>query len=184
MHCPKDKNVDLVEAVVAEELPERHCPDCEGNWISATDYQSWQERQPQVDSGAMPKTLDLQYARSPLDTRGALCPECSAYLARAKVELKTPFYIERCVKCGGIWCDRGEWEVLQELGLHTIVDQLFYSQWQAKVRERHSAERERQAIVDKLGEDLANRVFELAELLETHPSGDFGVAYLMRRFDK
>jgi hypothetical protein len=27
-------------------------------------------------------------------------------------------------------------------------------------------------------------LFELAELLEQHPNGDFGVAYLMRRVDQ
>ncbi|MEL6604499.1 MAG: hypothetical protein AAFP20_14880 [Cyanobacteria bacterium J06614_10] len=39
-------------------------------------------------------------------------------------------------------------------------------------------------LVDKLGEESANRVFERGELIEGHPHGDFAVAYLMRKFDK
>jgi Zn-finger nucleic acid-binding protein len=132
----------------------------------------------------MPKTLDVDYVQSPFDTKAALCPECNCYLARARVGLKTPFYVERCPNCGGIWCDRGEWDVLEKLGLHTAIEQLFSSEWQARVKEREYAARERQATIDKLGADLAEKVFELAELLEGHPNGDFGVAYLMRRFDK
>lgn len=132
----------------------------------------------------MPKTLDVDYVQSPFDTKAALCPECNCYLARARVGLKTPFYVERCPNCHGIWCDRGEWDVLEKLGLHTAIEQLFSSEWQARVKEREYAARERQATIDKLGEDLAEKVFELAELLEGHPNGDFGVAYLMRRFDK
>nr|WP_255527189.1 zf-TFIIB domain-containing protein [Oculatella sp. LEGE 06141] len=132
----------------------------------------------------MPTTLDVDYIQSPYDTKGALCPACSYYLARAKVGLKTPFYVERCSNCGGIWCDHGEWDVLETLGLHTSIERLFTSEWQTQVKERDYAEKERRATVEKLGDDLAARVFELAERLEGHPNGDFGVAYLMRRFEK
>ena len=44
--------------------------------------------------------------------------------------------------------------------------------------------RERTATAEKLGTDIAEKLFELAKLLEQHPNGDFGVAYLMRRFEK
>jgi hypothetical protein len=72
--------------------------------------------------------------------------------------------------------------VLQQLGLDSRVDYIFSNEWQAQVRELEHGARERRATIDKLGPDLAERVFELAELLENHPNGDFGVAYLMRRF--
>jgi hypothetical protein len=70
---------------------------------------------------------------------------------------------------------------LERLGLHTTIEQLFSNEWQTQVRERQFSEQERQATIEKLGSELAGRVFELAEALEKHPNGDFGVAYLMRR---
>ncbi len=70
------------------------------------------------------------------------------------------------------------------MGLNTVIQQLFTSEWQARSKEREQSEREKQATIEKLGEELANQLFELANLLESHPNGDFGVAYLMRRFDK
>jgi len=82
------------------------------------------------------------------------------------------------------WCDRGEWEVLVGLGLHTMIDRLFSSDWQSRMREREFTTRERLALIDKLGPDLAQQIFDLSEQLENHPNGDFGVAYLMRRLDK
>lgn len=184
MQCPKDKKIELVNSQLAGDLPVHHCPDCKGNWIPANEYEQWQSRQSRPDTIPVPKTLEVDFTQSPLDTRAALCPECGCYLARAKVGLRPPFYVERCSNCGGIWCDRGEWDVLERLGLHTAIEQLFSSEWQIRVREREYAERERQATVDKLGADLALQVFELAEQLEAHPNGDFGVAYLMRRFEK
>jgi Zn-finger nucleic acid-binding protein len=126
-------------------------------------------------------TLNVDFVQSPFDTKAALCPECRRYLSRAKVNLKTPFYVERCMYCRGIWCDYGEWDVLERLGLHTTIEQLFTNEWQTRSRSRQFSEQERQATIDKLGSELADRVFELAEILERHPNGDCGVAYLMRR---
>jgi hypothetical protein len=70
---------------------------------------------------------------------------------------------------------------LEHLGLHTTIEQLFTNEWQSRVRERQFFDQERQATIDKLGPELAEQVFELAQELEKHPNGDFGVAYLMRR---
>lgn len=184
MQCPKNKTVELEAGLLSGNLPVKHCPDCKGSWISVDDYKTWQSQQPPLSRTPLPKTLDVDYVRSPYDTRAALCPECTHYLARVKIGSKTPFYVERCVNCGGIWCDYGEWDVLQTLGLHTTIEQLFTSEWQTRVREIEYTEREREATIEKLGTELAAQVFQLAELLENHPNGDFGVAYLMRRFDK
>lgn len=185
MQCPKDKKITLEDGFLAGNLPVKQCPDCKGTWIPATNYEQWQERQ--VPSAVPPETLvkrlDVDFVQSPLDTRAALCPECNRYLARAKVMLKSPFYVERCPNCNGIWCDRGEWEILTKLGLHATIQQLFSNEWQARVMRSHQTEKEKQATADKLGAELAERLFELADLLENHPNGDFGVAYLMRRFN-
>nr|WP_255547423.1 zf-TFIIB domain-containing protein [Oxynema sp. CENA135] len=113
-----------------------------------------------------------------------MCPECKRYMTRARVMVERPFYVERCPNCNGIWCDRGEWEILEALGLHESIEQLFSGDWQAQMRSLHHNQKERQATIDKLGPEVAQMVFDLAEVLENHPNGEFGVAYLMRRFDK
>lgn len=185
MQCPKDRRVDLVHSKLAGGVPAMHCPTCEGSWIPVEEYKAWQSRNPEPASDLLPETLDLDFVLAPFDARAALCPECNCYLARAKVGLlRNPFYVERCPNCGGIWCDRGEWDMLAKLGLTTTIEKIFTNEWQSRIREMSQGEQERRATIDKLGEELAYRVFELAELLENHPNGDFGVAYLMRRFDK
>ncbi|HEY9648052.1 MAG TPA: zf-TFIIB domain-containing protein [Chroococcidiopsis sp.] len=185
MQCPKDRTVELVGGTLAGDLPVQCCADCGGNWIPPENYHDWRARHDLQGLDTMPKTLDdLNYVQSPLDSKGGLCPDCGCFLSRSKVGSRNPFYVERCPKCGGIWCDRGEWDVLEKLGLTGVIDQLFMNEWQVRLREREWALRERQATIDKLGEDLAQLVFDLAEQLEKHPNGDFGVAYLMRRFAK
>ena len=39
-------------------------------------------------------------------------------------------------------------------------------------------------VINRLGEELANRLFDLADTLEKHEHGSFAAAYIMRRFDK
>lgn len=184
MQCPKERKITLTDGTLTEALAVKQCPDCQGTWILAENYKAWQAERscPKTLADLIPKTLDVEFVQSPLDTKAALCPDCGSYLARAKVGMKAPFYVERCLSCGGIWCDRGEWEALETMGLHLAIEQLFASEWQILSREREHLAMEKQATIDRLGVELAHRVFELAEVLEKHPSGDFGVAYLMRRF--
>lgn len=182
MDCLKDRGVQLVDVVLRGNLPAQQCPDCGGCWIAPEDYHTWKQGQPQP----MPETVNLeaaaQHPPAPLDVRTALCPDCGGFLSRVKTgATMNPFYVERCPQCGGIWCDRGEWDALTAMGINAIIDQLFSSDWQSRMRTREMLHRERLAMIDKLGEDLALRVFALAEQLEHHPNGDFGVAYLMRR---
>ena len=97
---------------------------------------------------------------------------------------QTSFYVERCPICEGLWCDRGEWDVFEALGLHVQIPVVFNPEWQSRVRVLEQLEKQRLSLVEKLGEDIATKVFELGEMLEEHPHGDFAVAYLMRKFNK
>lgn len=186
VQCPKERQVTLESGVLSGELAVQCCPSCGGNWIPPEAYADWRSHQPAIpdDSDLIPRILGLEVTQSPLDTKAALCPECNCFLSRTRVGMKTPFYVERCPNCKGIWCDRGEWEVLEQLGLHLDIDQVFSGDWQTRLRAQEHLAQERRATIEKLGPELAERVFELADVLRQHPNGDFGVAYLMRRFDR
>jgi Zn-finger nucleic acid-binding protein len=187
--CPKEGNIKLQEGELAPGLTASACPSCGGAWIQPDHYVTWQSQQVDADAApavsVLPLTLNTDFQPPPLDNRAALCPACRSYLVRGRVNLAgRSFFVERCPNCKGIWCDAGEWDVLKQLHLHTHIEYLFSPDWQAQVRELEHLERERLATIEKLGPEIARRVFELAELLEEHPNGDFGVAYLMRRFDQ
>lgn len=165
------------------------CPSCQGAWIPAEVYETWQpsrcDPMVEVEQLTVPSAVDVDYQPSAYDNRAGLCPECGYYLVRGRVNLRsTSFFVERCPTCKGIWCDRGEWQVLEKLDLDGYIPVLFSDEWQGHIRLLETERREKQATVEKLGQELAEKVFELADLLEQHPNGDFGVAYLMRRFEQ
>jgi Zn-finger nucleic acid-binding protein len=190
VQCPKERDVELADGTLAGGLRAQCCPECGGAWIPPEHYHHWRVDQgidatEAVQVKVIPSQLAVPFQSSPLDNRAALCPDCQHYLVRGRVGLKdSPFFVERCPNCKGYWCDRGEWEILQQLQLAGHLDYIFLDQWQAQVKERELALREREATIEKLGPDIAAKIFELATLLEEHPNGDFGVAYLMRRFEE
>jgi Zn-finger nucleic acid-binding protein len=190
VQCPKDLKVELVERRLSDGPVAYCCPECDGAWIRPEQYADWQNQQG-VDCGVepcvtvIPSQLKTAFTPSSLDNRAALCPDCKHYLVRGRVQLPEHlFFVERCPNCKGYWCDRGEWSVLQQLHLDHHLDYIFSEVWQAQVKALSVAHRERAATIEKLGPDIANKIFELAKLLEDHPNGDFGVAYLMRRFEE
>ncbi|MEB3273808.1 MAG: zf-TFIIB domain-containing protein [Prochlorothrix sp.] len=185
--CPKDRQTSLnPSSLLGGDLPAQCCPDCEGIWIASDDYDAWQGQQTPIEPtpDQLEQSVDIDFQPAPYDAKAALCPACNHYLSRAKVNWARPFFVERCPNCGGIWCDRGEWAILERLGLHRTIPVLFTQEWQAQVRRHETLEQEKQATIDKLGPEVAAQIFALAEVLENHPNGDFGVAYLMRRFER
>lgn len=184
MNCPKCKHSPLLDSTLSGNLAVNSCHSCQGSWIRANDYETWHQENASQEPELFSQIHQVDYVASPYDNKAALCPDCQRILSRAKVSLKTSFYIERCSSCNGIWCDGGEWDVLEKLGWHTHIEQLFTTSWQVRMREYQHAEQERQAIVDKVGSEIAHQVFELAAILEQHPNGDFAAAYLMRRCEK
>lgn len=182
VRCPKDKEESLVDVVLPGGLAAHHCSACDGYWVEPDIYAAWRSQQEERLPVPLPEDADMGYTPGPQDARAGLCPNCKGFLARSRIGLNPPFYVERCSRCGGIWLDQGEWEVLQQLGWDGAIDHLFTEDWQSEMREQEYAERERRATIEKLGEDLAQQIFDLTEKLAHHPNGDFGVAYLMRRF--
>ncbi|WP_084639340.1 zf-TFIIB domain-containing protein [Geitlerinema sp. PCC 9228] len=186
LHCPKHRDFLLEKSAIADNLPTYACPHCHGHWVSSDDYERWQQekgwKSPSPDT--VVENMDLEFESPSHDKKAGLCPDCQRYLSRAKIPIKKPFFVERCPSCNGIWLDAGEWNALTQLGLVSGLEKIFSSEWQTNLREKQQAEKERDATIKKLGPELAEKLFEIADLLENHPEGEFGVAYLMRRFDK
>ncbi|TAG88043.1 MAG: hypothetical protein EAZ09_01145 [Oscillatoriales cyanobacterium] len=185
MECPKCKHPNLEGGTLAGSMSVQWCPNCYGIWIPGREYEAWQTSQRQwllKSDKRKPGAIPIEFTPSPYDSKAALCPEDGHYLSRAKVPFsRVPFYIERCMLCGGIWLDNGEWDILESLGFHMEIDQMFSPNWQSKARLQELAERERQVLIEKLGPDVAGYVMELAEVLADHPHADCAATYILRK---
>jgi Zn-finger nucleic acid-binding protein len=186
MDCPKCKQ-PLSHMRLQGGISAQHCTVCDGNWLPGLTYIAWQkiDRKLLEEMPELPQSkLTIDNFPTPQDSRGGLCPECRRILSRARVSVQPEFSLERCMQCEGIWCDRGEWDLLIQLGLAHHIERIFSNNWQTTIKAKRQSELERQAIVDKIGLELAEKLFALAAELERHPNGDFAAAYIMRRFDR
>jgi Zn-finger nucleic acid-binding protein len=187
VRCPKEA-VEMELGQLTEGLSVNYCSSCHGHWLPAVNYQRWQSMNAGIDAipePVLPLSLETTFQPAPLDGKAGLCPDCGTFLKRSRLNLKKhSFYVELCPVCNGIWCDQGEWAVFEALGLHIQIPIVFQLEWQSQVRKLEQVERERMAVIEKLGPEIASRIFELGDLLQRHPQGDFGVAYLMRKFEK
>lgn len=183
MDCPKCRHTTLLETTRPEGVVVQRCTQCEGHWVANAQYSHWQATHPPQEATAelLNQPGLLPYTPAPSDSKAALCPECQRYLSRAKVQYPNPFFVERCNECEGFWCDRGEWEILNQLGVSGSLEQFFNPEWQMKLREQAAQNRERDSMYEKLGDELAEQIFELAQTLQTHPNGDYALAYLIRK---
>ena len=185
MKSPK-YDVDLEDAVLNDVIPVKYCPESKGFWISGKNYEAWLDSLPSwyVPEEILPYNQFEDFVPSPFDGKAGLCPECGTYLSRIKININQPFYIERCLHDGGIWFDDAEeWKILESLGLHTKIHEMFSSRWQAKMRLHQQEMINRQTVIDKLGEEIAEYIFQLADILEDNPHGDCAATYMLRRFE-
>jgi Zn-finger nucleic acid-binding protein len=186
MKCPKCK--DLLSAnKLFTNLPSQSCGNCDGQWVDADDYEVWRADQARVaidPNDLLNANLATYQVPAELDTKAGLCPQCQKILSRTRISTNPFFYLDHCQSCNGFWFDRDEPAILEKLQVHNQLETLLTSNWQSRVRATQLLNSEKQAIIDKLGTELAYRVFAFAEILKKHPNGDFAVAYFMRRFER
>lgn len=175
MKCP-DCHVTLTTRELEPGLAARACGQCGGQWVEGVRYFRWLESRPK---GALAAGTAERAANSSVATpvhgvverrvRARLCPACGRLLMHAKVGHGTPFELDRCGGCGGIWLDAHEWETLKRHDLHDDVHLVFSSAWQADVA-RRDRERERDnMLLNKVGPADLDEAKRVRSWLDAHP---------------
>ncbi len=141
--CPKCKHVGMkTPAGRASRL--LRCPECKGTWLP--------QNEARLD--AVSSLLSNESTIRPCedtDGRACLCPHGHGILIRAKVEGDEPFYVDRCVRCAGIWLDKGEWNKLAQNHLLENMELLWDPAWRHHARERRKEALYRESLFNDLG---------------------------------
>lgn len=130
MKCPKCRNEILQKSV--DRAPSC-CPKCQGIWVLDALL-------PKISS-----EVDEQHGKSEAaaehDRVTGLCPSGHGIMIRAKVDLPTPFYLEKCAICGGIWFDKGEAQRIGGTIFLENLNELWSRAWQHKQRKEQNRKR-------------------------------------------
>lgn len=159
MLCPKCKDVELKNP--SQDAP-LSCAKCGGIWVDDEGIAGLAGSS--FDDSIITKEDDEEY-----DSKTGLCPKGHGIMLRARVEFETPFYLERCPHCGGIWFDYGEWNLIAKTHLFDNLAEIWTVSWQRKQR----TEKERDHFLDtnreQLGDELFEQIVALAEKMKNHP---------------
>ena len=169
MKCPKCKETSLQKKGYGASYS---CPSCNGRWV-----QTEKMRKLSVDC------LDEEACppgNSSYDHKTGVCPAGHGIMLRGKVYGEEEFYLEKCVTCGGIWFDKGEWQQVAEANLFQDMQNFWSVSWQRKQQQIKNREAFLSLNKNLLGEELFLSVMELAGLLKNHPEKNRALALLQQ----
>ena len=152
------------------------CWGCRGLWVPREVIEFWQH-DPFVEFVA-----GESLAPPPdEDHRTGLCPSGHGIMIRARVEAPTPFYLESCPLCRGVWFDRGEWQLLATRDFLDHLDDLWDPLWKKQQRAEARQKELDQALGRELGSELFAELEHVAGALADHPARAQALAWLVKR---
>ena len=116
MKCPKCTNIKL-RTIIENNIEVDFCESCGGVWFDRNEFEKMTD-----------KVVELSFERAvheitPFDTdrMTANCPVCHIVMEKIPKNNVANLTIDQCMRCKGIWLDRGEfYRLSKEKLLHKI----------------------------------------------------------------
>lgn len=179
MNCPNCGSAELVLNEPADGLHTLRCNGCWGRWVDAQYYWEWLEKR----GGNEPEqtATDTPPPRMAEVQKTRVCPHCTCLMTRYDVGHGVNFAVDRCPSCGGFWLDRGEFEQLEERGLHDDLHLMFSQTWQQQVRRQREGLAYENRMRLLLGKADYDEAFRLRDWIGKHKQRASLIAYLSGR---
>ncbi|WP_412971855.1 zf-TFIIB domain-containing protein [Glaciecola sp. MF2-115] len=164
MNCTSCKNGALRPSFIDGLFRAHTCTNCGGNWILVEDFVSWKEKNPEHQ---FPKPSEWSEDDA-MDTAGAmLCPVSGTIMRKFRVTEKTSHRIDYSNAVGGIWLDKGEWELLKSEGIAGTINNVVTQHWQNNVREQSASNNFADIYESKFGKESYEKAKEIREWLNS-----------------
>lgn len=168
MKCNACKTGRLVPSFLEAQFRCHTCDECGGNWILIEDYVSWKERNPTIEfkAGCIEEIVAD-------DTREALlCPVTGGLMRKFRISKDIPHRMDYSARVGGVWLDKGEWELLVAEGLAGSLNAVLTEQWQQKLKLDSSRAALTQMYRNKFGDDDYERAKEVREWINNNSNSE------------
>jgi Zn-finger nucleic acid-binding protein len=117
MNCPRDGE-KLFPVQYEGDVFVQECTKCKGTFLDRGELEKIEEAHEHDFRGALTRMPDIvagAYERARQRAEGELsCPKCGSEMETREYAYCSQVMINKCVRCGGIWLDRGEVEALEE----------------------------------------------------------------------
>lgn len=173
MKCTSCKEGSLIPSFLEGQFRSHTCSNCDGNWLLIEDYVAWKERNPQFhfEDNIVCETDDTKKA--------IICPVSGLIMRKLRLSTTTDHRIDYSAAVGGVWLDKGEWELLKKEGLAGSLNAVLTAHWQRNIRINSTKDNFAEIYKDKFGPDEYDKVKSLREWLITQPNKADLRAYLL-----
>ncbi|CAM3897445.1 hypothetical protein VA7868_00501 [Vibrio aerogenes CECT 7868] len=166
MNCTHCNNGTLRPSFIDGLFRAHTCSGCGGNWILIEDFVTWKEKN---EAYHFPADYRLSEEVGEDTKRALICPVSGVIMRKFKISAKNDHRIDYSVPVGGIWLDKGEWELLKAEGLAGALNQVVTAQWQKKIREENAADNFSALYEAKFGQADYAKIRDIREWLNAHP---------------
>lgn len=173
MKCTSCKKGILSPSFIEGLFRAHTCTTCAGNWILIEDYVAWKERNPEFQF-----LTDTAYEIEE-STTALLCPMTGTIMRKFRLSSTNPHYLDYSSSVGGVWLDKGEWELLKQEGFAGSLNTVLTAHWQKNIRLDSAKDNFTAIYTDKFGQESYHKVREMREWLNSHPCKADLRAYLL-----
>lgn len=141
------------------------CDHCGGNWILIEDYVAWQERNADYPF----KDAEITEQEVQETERALICPVSGALMTKLRIQSGSPRRVDYSPRVGGVWLDKGEWDVLKAEGLAGCLNALLTDSWQKRIRADQTRATFDNLYRSRFGEEDYKKAQEIRNWLQNHP---------------
>lgn len=153
------------------------CSNCGGNWVLIQDYVAWKERNP--EHRFADNIIDFDESDAADSKQAMLCPVSGAIMQKFRISSRSGHRLDYSAAVGGLWLDKGEWELLKAEELAGSLNAVVTRQWQQKVRQDSARENFAEIYKLKFGEEVYRQIKEIREWLQSQEHKADLRAYLL-----
>lgn len=179
MLCPACNSQDFESVALEAGLAAQCCTSCSGVWIDLDGYRAWRRHDAAAAIDQPMHVAEIE------EEAGAarFCPKTGRLMARVKVSNEAPFRLDYSASAQGVWLDRGEWEILNGLGLARQLDAVVSERWQRQLQSTASRERMDRAQRARFGEAAYQELTRMRDWLQAQPNSAEMMAFLNAKAD-
>jgi Zn-finger nucleic acid-binding protein len=176
MNCTSCKNGALFPSFIDGQFRAHTCSNCDGNWILIEDYVSWKERN--VDY-KFSEDITIQESEIPDSKKAIICPASGTIMRKFRISSQNEHKIDYSSVVGGLWLDKGEWELLKSEGLAGCLNAVVTPNWQRNIRHDNTKQNFAEIYEAKFGNENYSKIKELRSWLMSQDQRSDLRAYLL-----
>ena len=173
MECTSCKKGILREIKLDDLFRAHQCSNCESLWVMIDDYLEW--------DGENKEPFDGELIESNDSSKALLCPRSGSLMRKFKINSKTSHRIDYSAQIGGVWLDKGEWELLKQEGLSSSLNSILTEVWQRDIHRQEKRKNIATLYEKRLGKASYEKIKRVRDWISSHDNADELLSYLIAK---